>query len=172
MDIIFENSYTITLEKYLSYCDYPIGKTAKNRLKKWKFKMVIAAALFIIGALIFAYTKEWVGLTITLALFMICPYRVLFQRKVLNKKIFNLALQAFDSNTWIRTTTFSDDIKVKDGNSESTFQYSYIKKISEDNEYYYLWHDDDFIIRIFKTGFSIGNPKGFNDFIQSKIMKN
>ena len=102
---------------------------------------------------------------------MICPYRVFFQRKVLNKKIFNIALQAFDSNTWIRTTTFSDDIKVKDGNSESTFQYSYVKRISEDNEYYYLWHDDDFIIRISKTGFSIGNPKEFNDFIQSKIME-
>ena len=172
MDIIFENSYTITIEKYLSYCDYPIGKAAKNRLKKWKIKMMAAVALLIISALIFSFTKEWVGLSISLALFIICSYRVLFQRKAMNKKIFNLMIQALDSNSWIRTSTFSDDIKVKDGNSVSTYQYSYIKRTSEDNEYYYLWHDDDFIIRISKTGFSIGNPKEFIDFIQSKIIEN
>ncbi len=70
---------------------------------------------------------------------------------------------------WIRSKPFTDVMKVQEGNTESVYEYSYIKRITEDNEYFYLWHNSDFVIRIPRDSFVIGDKKDFKDFIADRI---
>jgi len=77
--------------------------------------------------------------------------------------------KSLDSAEWIRSTTFSDVMKVKEGNTESVYEYSYIKRITEDNEYFYLWHNSDLVFRIPQDSFVIGDKKDFKNFIADRI---
>nr|WP_288824953.1 YcxB family protein [uncultured Clostridium sp.] len=172
MDIVYKNTFTMTLERYLYFCDNPVGAEAKRRFRSWKLRNIWCIVLSILCALLCFVLKEWLGLYMFAVACSLFFYRLLYQRKRLNKKLYNSLLRAQDSNEWIRTTIFTDVIKVQEGNTESIYEYSYIERITEDDIYFYLWHNSDFVFRLPKDSFIIGNSKEFKNFIIDRIFEN
>ncbi|NNJ31749.1 YcxB family protein [Lacrimispora defluvii] len=172
MDIIFKSEFIMTLDRYLYFCNNPVGEEAKRKYRAWKSRNILSFILSLLCALIFAILKDWVGIYILLFSSVIFLYRLLYQRKKLNTNQYNSVRKSQESDDWIRTTTFTDVMKVKEGNTESVYEYSYIKKITEDNEYFYLWHNSDFVIRIPQDSFVIGAKKDFKNFIADRIYEN
>lgn len=172
MDISFKNTFTMTLERYLYFCDNPVGGEAEKQFRAWKIKNILFIVLSILCALLFAILKDWVGLYMFAFSCAIFSYRLFYQRKKLNKKQYNQIRRSQDTSQWTRTTVFADVIKVQEGNTESVYEYSYVKRITEDDEYYYLWHDSDFVFRLPKDSFITGDKKEFKNFIIDRIYEN
>ena len=169
MEIIFKSEFIMTLDRYLYFCNNPVGEEAERKFRAWKNRNILSFILSLLCALIFALMKDWVGIYILLFSSAIFLYRLLYQRKKINTSLYNDVRKAQESTDWIRTTTFTDVMKVKEGNTESVYEYSYIKKITEDNEYFYLWHNSDIVFRIPQDSFVIGDKKDFKDFIADRI---
>lgn len=169
METIFKSEFIMTLERYLHFCNNPVGEEAKRKFRAWKSRNILFFILSLLCALIFVLLKEWLGCCLALGLGAGFIYKFFYQYNRANKKFYNSIRKSMDSAEWIRSTTFADVMKVQEGNTESVYEYSYIKRITEDNEYFYLWHNSDFVIRIPRDSFVIGDKKDFKDFIADRI---
>ena len=116
--------------------------------------------------------KEWFALFLYLLASALFSYKLFYQRKKLNRQQYNHIRSTQDTSEWTRTTIFTDVIKVLEGNTETVYQHSYIKKITEDDKYYYLWHNSDSVIRLPKDGFIVGDGKEFKNYIIDRIYEN
>lgn len=172
MDIIYKNTFTMTLERYLYFCDNPVGAEAKKQFRSWKLRNICCIVLSILCAFLSFVLKEWVGLYLFAVFCALFFYRLFYQRKKLNKKLYNTMRRTQDTSEWIRTTIFTDVIKVQEGNTESVYEYSYVERITDDDVYYYLWHNSDFVFRLPKDSFIIGDCKEFKNFIIDRIFEN
>ncbi|PPK83321.1 hypothetical protein BXY41_101384 [Lacrimispora xylanisolvens] len=169
MEIIFKSEFIMTLDRYLYFCNNPVGEEAKRKSGAWKNRNVLFFIISLLCALISALMKEWIGSCLFLGLGAGFTYKFVYQRNRVNTRFYNSIRKSLDSAEWIRSTTFADVMKVQEGNTESVYEYSYIKRITEDNEYFYLWHNSDFVIRIPQDSFVIGDKKDFKNFIADRI---
>lgn len=169
MEITFKSEFIMTLDRYLSFCNNPVGEEAKRKSRAWKSRNVLFFIISLLCALIFALLKEWIESCLFLGLGAGFIYKFFYQSNRVNTKFYNCMRKSLDSAEWIRTTTFTDVMKVQEGNTESVYEYSYIKRITEDNEYFYLWHNSDFVFRIPQDSFVIGDKMDFKNFIADRI---
>ncbi|WP_349671860.1 YcxB family protein [Lacrimispora sp.] len=169
MEIIFKSEFTMTLDRYLYFSNNLVGEEAKRKYRAWKSRNILFLIISLLCALILALLKELIGACVLLGLGAGFTYKCFYQSNRVNTKVYNCMRKSLDSSDWIRSTTFTDVMKIKEGNTESVYEYSHIKKITEDNEYFYLWHNSDFVFRIPKDSFVIGDKKDFKNFIADRI---
>lgn len=172
MDIVFKNTFIMTLERYMYFCDNPVGEKAEKKFRAWKIKNVSFIIVSIVCALLSVILKEWFALFLYLLACALFSYKLFYHRKKLNRQQYNHIRSTQDTSEWTRTTIFTDVIKVLEGNTETVYQHSYIKKITEDDKYYYLWHNSDSVIRLPKDGFIVGDGKEFKNYIIDRIYEN
>lgn len=170
-DIIYKNSYQITLDTYLYFCDHPLGKDAVKRLKRWKIlhfsAMCVSALLAIIEIMIL---QDFVLGLIAFSLCIIIAYKLFIHRKKLNIKQYKMIMESQMTDKWIRTTIFTpEQIVLEDGNATANYSYENIHNLTGDEEYYYLWISENFLFRLPKQSFEIGEPEAFAKYIQGKL---
>ena len=73
------------------------------------------------------------------------------------------------SDKWIRTITFGSNVQVSDNNSTTTFKYSDFRKVGENENYYLLYRDENFVLRVEKGSFITGDESQFRDYLSSRI---
>lgn len=171
MDTKFVNQYAVTYEIYREWSRHPVGKTAlRNRRRELRIRITLALCGFImfgIGVSMRDIFNIVFGIT-----FVIMALLRLFvlPDKVLRKQ-YNLVVKMHKSAPWTRRISFGDTIICKDENASYEYSYSDIIKMTEDQDYFYLFYDDDLVLRIRKGCFIIGSDDTFREYCYSYILK-
>jgi len=159
----------ITLEKYSEMTSNPVGKKARNNLKRWKAAKIGGAALMAVTGAMCAVSGRMDFAIIAAALGLGLLYQLLIQRKQLIKKQYITTTQSMTDEKWMRTITFDDKITVADGNNSSVFAYSDYKWTDENDKYYLLYRNENIVLRIEKGSFIHGDEKSFLHWINNKL---
>ncbi len=159
----------ITLEKYIDMSIHPIGKSARNNLKRWKAAKIGGTALMAVTGAMCALSgrKEFAIIAAMLGLTLL--YQLLIQRKQIIKKQYKTTTDAMTEEKWIRTITFDDKITVADGNTSTSFAYSDYKWADENDKYYLVYRNENVVLRIEKGSFIHGDEKSFLRWINNKL---
>lgn len=159
----------ITLDKYIEMSNNPMGKSARNNLKRWKAAKIGGTALMAVTGAMCAFSgrKDFAFLAAAFGIGLL--YQLLIQRKQLIKKQYNTAVQSMTEEKWIRTITFDDKITVADGNNSSVFAYSDYKWADENDKYYLIYRNENVVLRVEKGSFTYGNEKDFLRWIKNKL---
>lgn len=169
MEPKFINQYKVTFEIFQDWGKHPVGKKGiKNRKKGIMLRVVTAICgilVMIIGLLIQEFVFVYCGfvfLAVAMLRLFVLPNKVL-------KNQFNMVLKSQNSDVWINKFTFADDILYEYGNTASRYPYSHIIMFSEDSSYFYLFYNEDMVLRICKDSFVVGTADEFRDFWNSII---
>lgn len=170
MHPLFENTVEMTLPRFLSLCDTPVGASALRDLRRWKVRgdvlIALSAALVAASALL----RDWALVAATALLTAFCCYHRFWRRTRLNKRQYARIRQAQTTPEWLRTTRFGEDaVTVDDANAQTHFAYTDFCRVSEDAQTFYLWRDADFVLRLPKNSFTVGDAATFPAFIQQKL---
>lgn len=165
----FVNKSEITLEKYLYLCNNPVGKKAKKKLKNFKMLMVFAMIVMAVNGIVCYFSNALPITVISLVLCFAFLYKLLFQRNQSNRKLYNQIIENQPDGKWYRTITFEKDIKVTDGNTVTSYKYHEYKKFDEDERYYFLFKNENAVLRIEKGAFIEGTDEEFVNYIKTRI---
>ena len=161
----FENQYEIDFERYREWTKNPVGETAvKNR----KIGLILKSAGLIcafIVVVISALKNEKAMLFLGILLILMFLLRIFVLPDKILKKQFNTIKEAKLLDRWIRTTGFTNEITVTEGTTKTVYQYSDIQNMTEDDNYFYLWLNHNFVLRLLKEGFSVGTLEDFREFM-------
>lgn len=167
----FINEFEITYDVYKDWVKHPMGQKARrNKMKRllWNFAgLLISAFLILLGMILPINAALFIGVAFMGAML----YLLIFSQEMATKKQYNLAVESNVNPPWKRTFTFSDVIQMLDFRTQADFKYSQIKQITEDNRCFYLWLNNDYVLRILKDAFTKGNTKTFRNYIEAKIKK-
>ncbi len=169
MTVHYISQTEITLKKYLSWANKPIGRNAVKKLNRYRMINGFAMVFSLLGGL-FCFKSDIAEMAwLYIAFFLAFGYKLLFGRNSANKKLYNQSIAAMDGEKWIRTITFASNIQVADNNSTTTFKYSDFKKVDENSSYYLLYRDENLVLRVDKGSFVTGDEAQFKAFITSRI---
>ncbi len=159
----------ITLPKYIDMSDHPLGKKAKKKLNTWKGLNCLGMVMMSANTYFcFKSGEKSIGV-ISAAFVFLFAFKLIFQRKILNKKNYGTIISNYNTDKWIRTITFSDVIEVADNNSTTKFKYSDYKYATETDKYFLLWKNEDVVLRVEKDSFVLGDPDKFLKWINNKL---
>ena len=169
MEPNFVNQYDVTLELYKEWSNNPVGKAAiRNRSKK----RVLSAAGVIWGVMIMAvgyFQQEYYVVALGLGFILLFTLWVALMPNRVFKKQYDTIMKSRNGRPWIRTITFSDAITMQDANVTSRYEYAEIVSVAENDAYFYLFVNEDIVIRIRKDSFLQGGCDEFRQFINSVI---
>ena len=164
MEPKFINQYKVTFEIYQDWANRPVGRKAvRNRRRGIHLRITLAClSVFIIaiGLLI----QEFVYIICGLAFLTLALLRLFVLPNKYLKNQFHLVLRSQNRDIWINKFTFAEDILFESGNTTSRFAYSDIVKFTEDSGYFYLFYNEDMVLRICKDGFIVGTVNEFREF--------
>lgn len=159
----------ITLDKYMEMSNRPLGKKARNELKRWK--MIKITCMVTSGVMAAVLTTMGEGFMAALAgtFCAVFIYQLFFQRKALLKKKYRQTVQAMNTDGWTRTIVFDEKISITDGNSTATFKYSDYKWAEENDKYFLIYRNEDVVLRVEKGSFTYGKEADFLRWISNKV---
>lgn len=171
MEPKFINQYQITLEVYQQWAKHPVGNRAVRARKKGiRLRVMLACCgvfLLLDGLLI----REFFLMMCGFLFFLLALFRLFVLPNRLIKSQYQMILKAQNRDYWVRTVTFSDGIVSEDGNGTTRYAYSDMIKITEDHNYFYLFSNEDMVLRIHKAGFLLGTPDEFREFCRGGIFE-
>jgi len=171
-NIYFESQAEITLEKYIDWATHPLGRKAAKKLSRFRllmsFIMVITAVIGIVCFL----GESYFFARIYAVLFLIFVYKLTLEGRVLRKKSYKTAREGQNTDKWIRTVTFSNDIVITDANSSTAFNYNDYTMLTENKNHYLLWRSENYVLRIEKGSFITGDEADFPAFMRKKLGNN
>ena len=159
----------ITLDKYIEMTNHPVGKKARNNLKRWKTVKVAGIAVMAVTAAVCTLSGSAEIAVIAGAIGAAMAYQLLFQRKGQIKKRYAATIRSMTDEKWVRTVTFDEKITVADGNSSTVFSYSDYKWAAENDKYYLIYRNEDVVLRVEKGSFIHGEEKNFLRWITNKL---
>lgn len=109
MEVLFENSYRMSKERYMDWARKPIRKNYFDIM--WLVFMSFTLFLFINSIL----NQDLISSVFYLTLTMFCIYRTFFRSKMMISKQFKVLAMAQGTNEWERVIQFTDYIVVIDG---------------------------------------------------------
>lgn len=170
MEPKFINQFSITLELYKDWCNNPIGNAAvKNRNRGIHLRVILACCgilLIVMGLLI----KEFFAILAGFGFSYIAFNRLfILPNKIIKMQYDNLP-KLNNSDSVIRKTTFSDEILCESGNATMKYSYSEVEKMTEDHSYFYLFLNQDMVLRIKKDSFTLGTTDTFREFCNTFIL--
>lgn len=163
MDILFENRYTVTKERWMDWGNNPIKKNHINVI--WIILMIIMLLLFLNSIL------NGFNLFSTFYILMtgFCIYRGFFRRKLLLVRHFKLIARNQGAIEWERVIQFTDDIIVIDGNTTSRYQWVQVVKCIENKNYLILVLGNGLGIRVDKSGFTKNTYENFLKYVKNQF---
>ena len=169
MNLHYISQSEITLEKYITWANKPIGKKAIKKQKQRNFISLIGILISVIGggACFYLGYRDFAIIYIAFLAAFIC--KITIGKRKAHEKTFRSTLAAMGSDKWIRTITFGSNVQVSDNNSTTTFKYSDFRKVGENENYYLLYRDENFVLRVEKGSFTTGDEPQFRDYLSSRI---
>ncbi|MHB8129840.1 MAG: YcxB family protein [Mobilitalea sp.] len=162
MDIVFENCYTMTKERFLNWAKHPIKKNYFIVL--WVVFMILAFIMFFISII----NDDIIFSFYYLMFLMFFIYRIFFRIKIIASRAFHIISCNQGSKEWLRVIQFTDCILVIDGNSTTQYQWNQIDKLIDEKEYLILLFKNKRGIRLTKNGFTKGTVELFLQFIKNE----
>lgn len=169
MDHFYENQVEMTLEEYLYMCNNPLGKSAVKKLRRWKTVQIAGMAIMAlnVGLSLWITSYGLAGASVVLLLAFV--YKYFRQRDRLNEKQYRNIRESQTTEKWIRRIIFAGDIQISDGNTVTYLRYSDIVKVDENEKYYLLYKNEDFVLRVKKGCFTLGEENRFLEFLYEKM---
>lgn len=172
MENTFINEYEVTFDRYYEWVLNPIAPQAQKIVKSHKISKIAGLVCGILLLLIALITWQLPYLIIGVIYTMYCIYAIVFKTKKLAVTQYNNILRTNKTKTWMRKIKFFDDhLIVCDNKQTVEYNYSEIENFTENDEYYHLWVDDRFIVRVRKDSFTLGESDKFKQFI-NQILSN
>ncbi|WP_349943911.1 YcxB family protein [Lacrimispora sp. BS-2] len=171
METQFINQYNVTFEMCQEWANQPIGKSAIYNRKKGIFLRTTMASCSIIIIMLGLLLHEFFCVLFGSVFLIIALNRLFFLPNKIIKQQYNLILKSLNSNLWINKITFSDSIIHEAANSTHKYSYSEIIKMAEDRNYFFLFINEDMVLRIHKNGFIVGTVDEFREFCNSYILE-
>ncbi|MDP4089119.1 MAG: YcxB family protein [Bacillota bacterium] len=162
MEVLFENRYMMTKERYMDWVKNPIRKN--YFVIFWLVLMVFTTLMFIISIL----SNDMLFSFFYVLMAVFCIYRAVFRRKMLSSKYFKSLAVNQGAEEWERVIQFTDNIAIKDGNTTVQYQWEQIDKLIENEKYLILTLKNKLGIRISKDGFTKGTPDTFIQYIKNQ----
>jgi hypothetical protein len=169
MNFHYISQSEITLEKYIAWANNPIGKKAIKKKKQRNLISIMGIMISVVGGgfcVKMGYT-DFVLIYLAFLAAFIC--KITIGKRKAHEKTFRSTLAAMGSDKWIRTITFGSNVQVSDNNSTTTFKYSDFRKVGENENYYLLYRDENFVLRVEKGCFITGDESQFRDYLSSRI---
>lgn len=170
MEPRFINQFLITLEMYKDWFKHPIGNAAHKDRKRGIYLRVIIACSGILMIVIGLWLKEFFAAITGFGFLIIALIRLFILPNKIIKMQYDSLPKLNNSNLVIRKTIFSDEILCESGKVTMRYSYSEIVKITEDNSYFYLFLNEDKVMRIKKDGFTLGTIDTFREFCNTFIL--
>jgi hypothetical protein len=171
MEPEFVNQYTITLELLKEWAKHPVGRSAVSNRKKSVTLRTLGIAIS--GMMIAAgiIMNQFYVILMGIAFFLIYAFRLFVLPNKALKAQYDMKLKSLNNMPWIRTTTFSNMITVEDGKSNTSFEYSKILKITENEQYFNLYLNENMVLRIRRDSFILGTCDDFEKFIKKSAKR-
>lgn len=170
MEPEFINQYEITLERYLQWAKHPVGKAAVRAYKKGirlRIMMVCLGIFIVLDGIFlrefFLALSGFIFAVIGLSRLFILPGKI-------QKRQYALILKSQNTDHCLRKVTFSDEIVCEEGNNLTRYAYSDIIRVTEDSVYFYLFYNEDMVLRVDKESFVVGNAAAFREFCSTYMV--
>lgn len=171
MESQFINQYDVTFKMYQEWANQPVGKSAIYNRKKGIFLRITMAFCSVVIIMLGLLLHELFCALFGIVFLMVALHRLFFLPNKILKQQYNLILKSLNINLWINKITFSDSIIHEAGNCTHKYSYTEIIKMSEDWNYFFLFFNEDMVLRIHKSGFIVGTVDDFRKFCNSYILE-
>lgn len=171
MEAKFINQYEVTIEMIQQWEAHPVGRKAVHDHKigiHLRIAIICCGLLLILCSVL---TQEILFTLFGILAIFIGLARLFLLPKLVLKKQYALILKSQNADAWLNQFTFSDEIVYESGNTSSRYAYSDIINVTEDRQYFYLFYNEDMVLRIYKAGFVLGTAEGFREFCRDVIKK-
>lgn len=173
MEKTFTNEYEINFDRYYEWILNPIAPQAQKILKSNKISKIVGLVCGILLLVIALITWQIPYLIIGICYTAYCVYAIIFKTRKLAVNQYNRILRANKTKTWMRQIDFFEDhLTVCDNKQTVEYNYSEIQDLTENEEYYHLWLDDQFIVRIRKDSFTLGESEAFKEYFKQILTEN
>ena len=162
MEKLFENRYTMSKERYISWAKNPVKK---NKLNLIWYVLTFFIAMTMIQAII---SRDYLIIPFYLVLIAYCIYRSVFQTRMLFIKQYKANAATQGKSEWERIIRMSESIKVEDGNIKAQYQWEQVKEYYESKNDFIIVFKNGSGIRLDVEGFTQGTYNEFMVFIDSK----
>lgn len=163
MEILFENRYIMTKERWMDWANNPIKKNHFTIM--WIILMIFTLYLFLNSIL----SGDIIFSTFYIFMTVFCIYRGFFRTKLLLIKQFKLIASNQGVIEWERVIQFTDIITVIDGNTTSHYQWIQVTKFIENKNYLILVLKNGLGIRVDKNGFTKNIYENFLKYIENQF---
>lgn len=171
MEPKFINQYQVTLERYQYWARHPVGKKAVHNRRlgiRLRIALICCGLLLILCGVL---TQERIMPILGIFGILMGLARLFFLPNIILKKQYALILKSQNSDTWVEQIVFSDEIVCESGNASFRYACSDILSVTEDSDYFYLFYNEDMVLRIYKPGFVLGTSDDFRIFCKELVKK-
>lgn len=160
-EILFENQFQVTEEKYIQW-----GKEGAFSGKRLCF--VIAYTIFAVLFCFFGFFSKEAWFSFLFAVLSV--YQGYFRWFIITKRQYRMLSQQFGSSNWKRRILFREDkIQIIDENMSIEFQYGDIQKIQEKGNQIKLMMKNKKAIRLYEDAFINHDWEKCKEFCMKKI---
>jgi hypothetical protein len=171
MDAKFINQYTITFDMYRDWAKHPVGQAAIRSRRK-NLVLCIGGIVVSVGLAVFgAVMSQFYVVLMGAVFFIIFGLRLFFIPQQLLRKKYAMILKSLNGAQWTRTITFADKITVEDGRNSGSYDYSEFKALTEDEQYFFLFLNNDMALRVRKDSFTEGTAERFGKQMRKAIKR-
>lgn len=166
MEPVFVSEFEVTLKRYQEWATHPVGKKAVRSQVRLKILCGVLGGCGILLLILGWGSGDLLTGGLFLAMALLEPLAL---RPLMVKRQYRLLREARMQERWIRTTTFSDRIVIREGNTQTDVAYASLRQVTEDAGYFYLWQNENFVLRIPKDSFMVGSPEDFRAFLEKAV---
>ena len=161
----FENSYTVTKERYKNWVRHPVKKAGHIYKTLWILLFIVTLYLSVSSVV----KTDMVSSYIFILLSLLCIYQAFIKDSVIANRKFKLLSKQQEADKWQRTVILSDNIEVREGKLITEFTYDQISELIDLGEYYALGIGtgrDVQYLRLLKNAFVEKTDEDFLDFFK------
>jgi hypothetical protein len=162
MEILFENRYTMSKERFMDWASNPIRKN--HFVIMWLVIMSFTVFLLLNSIL----NQDIFSSVFSLFFTMFCIYRAFFRSKMMVSKQFKVLVMTQGANEWERVIQFTDYILVIDGVTTTKYKWSQVAELIDSKDYLVLMLNKRVGLRIEKDQFTKGTPDTFLQFVKDQ----
>jgi len=161
MDVLFENRYRMTRQRFLDMAAHPVRKSPLPLA--WILLLVLALSV----AFYSATAADILGAGAFLVLAAGCAFRIFFFASFRAAGRFRSLVRVQGSEEWDRVVRFADGILAQDGAVEAVYGWDQVAELKAVPGYLVLLLKGPELIRLDRSGFTAGTAEEFVDFVRS-----
>lgn len=163
MKPLFKNKTTLSKENYIDLVEF---HQKQNNWKYWLY--TVAFCIFLIVTIVAHLCNKNYGMALLIFIILLAflAYRFIYPYYKTGKEYHSEKIQKSLVNLYYFYDKYFT-IKNKLGNSK--LRYRKLYRVYENDNYFYLYLDENNALILEKSGFEIGNSRDFKEFIKHKV---